>query len=154
MMSYTDYLQGGPTGVETRALNAEAAVTVPAFRFVKAGTTQGTLDICGLGQTAIGISTGPSFRGNGGRTNYGTEGTFTIEAGAAVNRKDAEGKLTLLASDANGKAIPISTVGITGAHFALARMAEDSASAGTDGDYITVFYLETPMLFTVANDYA
>ena len=155
-MAYTDYLKGGPTNTETQTKDAPEGVSVAFAVFVKGGTDQRHLAVCALGEEAIGITTSksPDWGGNlGGRVPYGHEGTFTMVAGAAFNRLDANGHLTELASDATGRAIPISTVAISGDHFCNARMAEDSANSTQAGDLITVFFFETPRLFLVSDAY-
>lgn len=79
-------------------LNFTAETAVPAFRFAKAGTTEGNVKLAGAGETAIGIA-GELDTAEGCRCDVQLDGIAEVECGGSVTFG------AKLASDANGKAV-------------------------------------------------
>lgn len=79
-------------------LNFTAEAAVPAFRFAKAGTTEGNVKLAGAGETALG-ATGELDTAEGCRCDVQLDGIAEVECGGSVSFG------AKLASDANGKAV-------------------------------------------------
>lgn len=79
-------------------LNFTAEAAVPAFRFAKAGTTEGNVKLAGAGDTALG-ATGELDTAEGCRCDVQLDGIAEVECGGSVSFG------AKLASDANGKAV-------------------------------------------------
>lgn len=79
-------------------LNFTAEAAVPAFRFAKAGTTEGNVKLAGAGETALG-ATGELDTAEGCRCDVQLDGIAEVECGGSVTFG------AKLASDANGKAV-------------------------------------------------
>ena len=79
-------------------LNFTAEAAVPAFRFVKAGTTEGKVKLASAGETALG-ATGELDTAEGCRCDVQLDGIAEVECGGSVTFG------AKLASDANGKAV-------------------------------------------------
>ena len=79
-------------------LNFTAETAVPAFRFAKAGTTEGNVKLAGAGETALG-ATGELDTAEGCRCDVQLDGIAEVECGGSVTFG------AKLASDANGKAV-------------------------------------------------
>ncbi len=79
-------------------LNFTAETAVPAFRFAKAGTTEGNVKLAGAGETALG-ATGELDTAEGRRCDVQLDGIAEVECGGSVTFG------AKLASDANGKAV-------------------------------------------------
>lgn len=79
-------------------LNFTAEAAVPAFRFAKAGTTEGNVKLAGAGDTALGV-TGELDSAEGRRCDVQLDGIAEVECGGSVTFG------AKLASDANGKAV-------------------------------------------------
>ena len=83
-------------------LNFTAEAAVPAFRFAKAGTTEGNVKLAGAGETALG-ATGELDTAEGCRCDVQLDGIAEVECGGSVTFGEA------LEPDANGKAVTAST---------------------------------------------
>lgn len=79
-------------------LNFTAEAAVPAFRFAKAGTTEGNVKLAGAGETALG-ATGELDTAEGCRCDVQLDGIAEVECGGSVTFG------AKIASDANGKAV-------------------------------------------------
>lgn len=79
-------------------LNFTAEAAVPAFRFAKAGTTEGNVKLAGAGEIALG-ATGELDTAEGCRCDVQLDGIAEVECGGSVTFG------AKLASDANGKAV-------------------------------------------------
>lgn len=79
-------------------LNFTAETAVPAFRFAKAGTTEGNVKLAGAGETALG-ATGELDTAEGCRCDVQLDGIAEVECGGSVTFG------AKIASDANGKAV-------------------------------------------------
>lgn len=79
-------------------LNFTAETAVPAFRFAKAGTTEGKVKLAGAGETAIGIA-GELDSAEGCRCDVQFDGIAEVECGGSVTFG------AKIASDADGKAV-------------------------------------------------
>lgn len=79
-------------------LNFTAETAVPAFRFAKAGTTEGNVKLAGAGESALG-ATGELDTAEGCRCDVQLDGIAEVECGGSVTFG------AKLASDANGKAV-------------------------------------------------
>lgn len=126
-------------------LNFTAETAVPAFRFAKAGTTEGKVKLAGAGETAIGIA-GELDTAEGCRCDVQLDGIAEVECGGTVT---FGAKLT---SDANGKAVAaesgeylgialdggvsgdIIRVKLSGGYAAATAQAETSESNASDGE--------------------
>lgn len=102
-------------------LNFTAETAVPAFRFAKAGTTEGNVKLAGAGDTALGV-TGELDSAEGRRCDVQLDGIAEVECGGSVTFG------AKLASDANGKAV----VAESGAYLGIAL------EGGASGDIIRV----------------
>ena len=83
-------------------LNFTAEAAVPAFRFAKAGTTEGNVKLAGAGETVLG-ATGELDTAEGCRCDVQLDGIAEVECGGSVTFGAA------LEPDANGKAVTAST---------------------------------------------
>lgn len=79
-------------------LNFTAEAAVPAFRFAKAGSTEGNVKLAGAGEIALG-ATGELDTAEGCRCDVQLDGIAEVECGGSVTFG------AKLASDANGKAV-------------------------------------------------
>ena len=79
-------------------LNFTAETAVPAFRFAKAGTTEGNVKLAGAGDTVLGV-TGELDSAEGRRCDVQFDGIAEVECGGPVTFG------AKLVSDANGKAV-------------------------------------------------
>lgn len=79
-------------------LNFTAETAVPAFRFAKAGTTEGNVKLAGAGDTVLGV-TGELDSAEGRRCDVQFDGIAEVECGGSVTFG------AKLVSDANGKAV-------------------------------------------------
>ena len=80
-------------------LNFTAETAVPAFRFAKAGTTEGNVKLAGAGETALG-ATGELDTAEGCRCDVQLDGIAEVECGGSVTFGVA------LEPDANGRLLP------------------------------------------------
>ena len=131
--------------MKANVLNFTAETAVPAFRFAKAGTTEGKVKLAGAGETAIGI-TGELDTAEGCRCDVQLDGIAEVECGGSVTFG------AKLASDANGKAVAaesgeylgialeggvsgdIIRVKLSGGYEAATAQAETSESNASDGE--------------------
>lgn len=79
-------------------LNFTAETAVPAFRFAKAGSTEGKVKLAGADETAIGIA-GELDSAEGCRCDVQLDGIADVECGGSVTFG------AKIASDADGKAV-------------------------------------------------
>lgn len=128
-----------------KVLNFTAETAVPAFRFAKAGTTEGNVKLAGAGETALG-TTGELDTAEGCRCDVQLDGIAEVECGGSVSFG------AKIASDADGKAVAaesgeylgialeggvsgdIIRIKLSGGYVAATAQAETSESNASDSE--------------------